>query len=272
MMRDLDSQQLSGVLECVHRLYEPMTAQQFGTHLVGLIDGMVDGAKTAFDEIEVATGAYRLSHSFPFNGKEEGLIFQRLTEVYMQHPIFAYVRGGGRELVVNMEDMASPRNIRLTDLYQDVFKPAGIEHQLCVQVPIRGWVISLSVNRDTPFDPSAESILRHLAPHIVRAHGLAGLRDARLVETPLDEERFAAAGLSAREFEVLSWLERGKRNAEIAQILGVSPRTVEKHVQTVMRKLDAETRTAAARLARELCLPVTGVPGGVRPGVLVKGA
>jgi len=56
-------------------------------------------------------------------------------------------------------------------------------------------------------------------------------------------------GLSRRQAEVLSWIAEGKTNDEIATILGMSERTVEKHVEHILRKLGVETRTAAAAQA-----------------------
>lgn len=55
--------------------------------------------------------------------------------------------------------------------------------------------------------------------------------------------------LTDRESEVLLWLARGKGNAEIAIILGVSPRTINKHLEQVFRKLNVENRTSAAVMA-----------------------
>ena len=56
-------------------------------------------------------------------------------------------------------------------------------------------------------------------------------------------------GLTSRESEVLSWLSKGKTNRDIAQILGLSPRTVDKHLEQVYAKLGVENRTAAAAIA-----------------------
>lgn len=56
-------------------------------------------------------------------------------------------------------------------------------------------------------------------------------------------------GLTTRESEVLSWLSKGKTNRDIAQILGLSPRTVDKHLEQVYAKLGVENRTAAAAIA-----------------------
>ncbi|HYF57970.1 MAG TPA: helix-turn-helix transcriptional regulator, partial [Burkholderiaceae bacterium] len=58
--------------------------------------------------------------------------------------------------------------------------------------------------------------------------------------------------LTGRETEVLLWVARGKTNRDIAEILGMSPRTVNKHLEHVFEKLGVETRTAAAAAAARL--------------------
>ncbi|MEJ2632576.1 MAG: response regulator transcription factor [Acidihalobacter sp.] len=55
--------------------------------------------------------------------------------------------------------------------------------------------------------------------------------------------------LTTREAEVLYWVILGKTNREIGEILGISPRTVNKHLEHVFEKLGVETRTAAASKA-----------------------
>jgi DNA-binding CsgD family transcriptional regulator len=44
----------------------------------------------------------------------------------------------------------------------------------------------------------------------------------------------------------MQWVSEGKRDREIAIILGLSSRTVEKHIGHIFEKLKVETRTAAA--------------------------
>jgi DNA-binding NarL/FixJ family response regulator len=61
--------------------------------------------------------------------------------------------------------------------------------------------------------------------------------------------RLSNAALTPRETEVLSWLAKGKTNRDIADILGMSPRTVNKHLEHIFEKLGVETRAAAAALA-----------------------
>lgn len=52
--------------------------------------------------------------------------------------------------------------------------------------------------------------------------------------------------LTRREAEVAIWISRGKTNAEVASILGIEMRTVEKHLENIFNKLEVSNRTAAA--------------------------
>jgi DNA-binding NarL/FixJ family response regulator len=75
------------------------------------------------------------------------------------------------------------------------------------------------------------------------------LRLAKESGSDLPAEFSSELGLTSREGEVLSWLSKGKTNRDIAQILGLSPRTVDKHLEQIYAKLGVENRTAAAAIA-----------------------
>lgn len=55
--------------------------------------------------------------------------------------------------------------------------------------------------------------------------------------------------LTERESEVLFWLANGKANREIGLIIDMSPRTVNKHLEQIYRKLEVDNRTSAAAKA-----------------------
>ena len=69
---------------------------------------------------------------------------------------------------------------------------------------------------------------------------------------PRTSTRENPANLTARELEVLSLVAEGLRNAEIADRLVVSRRTVDHHVSAILRKLDARTRLEAVATAARL--------------------
>jgi DNA-binding CsgD family transcriptional regulator len=111
-------------------------------------------------------------------------------------------------------------------------------------------------------EPQAEAELERTAPDgralLARRLGTVGLGETMWLlrlrgagETA--PSRLATASLTPRETEVLSWIAKGKTNRDVAEILGMSPRTVNKHLEHVFEKLGVETRAAAAALAsREL--------------------
>lgn len=71
------------------------------------------------------------------------------------------------------------------------------------------------------------------------------------LERPSDVELLRAAlpNITEREGEVLLWIARGKTNREIGTILSMSPRTVNKHLEQIFKKLGVENRTSAAVVA-----------------------
>lgn len=97
---------------------------------------------------------------------------------------------------------------------------------------------------------------------LARHMGAGGLGESMLLlshEAPQAPatRRLQQVALTPRETEVLSWLSKGKTNRDIADILGMSPRTVNKHLEHIFEKLGVETRTAAAALAGQLLQTVS---------------
>lgn len=77
---------------------------------------------------------------------------------------------------------------------------------------------------------------------------LSRRKTRRITQQPMTQQAWALDGfrLTRREAEVLHLVAEGKRNAEIGAVLGLSPRTVEKHLEHIYHKLGVQTRTAAA--------------------------
>ena len=96
-----------------------------------------------------------------------------------------------------------------------------------------------------------EQVVARVAAHLRTARTL---QSARQAQAPADEKQIQATlterfQLTGREVEVLHWVSCGKTNRDIGDILGLSPRTVNKHLEHVYVKLGVETRTAAAAIA-----------------------
>lgn len=91
------------------------------------------------------------------------------------------------------------------------------------------------------------SVLSPIGPDelLFRLNELTGAADEQVLQQTLR--------VTSREAEVLLWISRGKSNREIGEILNISPRTVNKHLEQVFVKLGVENRaSAAARAVRAL--------------------
>lgn len=77
-----------------------------------------------------------------------------------------------------------------------------------------------------------------------KAHSSRMVLSLRLDPSRVLLKNSAAMKLSPRQFEVAWWISEGKTNAGIAVILGISPRTVHKHVEHIFERLGVESRVA----------------------------
>ncbi|VAW50797.1 Two-component transcriptional response regulator, LuxR family [hydrothermal vent metagenome] len=109
-----------------------------------------------------------------------------------------------------------------------------------------GHELALTLNKQAPalkvsyFKPSAENT------HLLKIQSPNVEIDPTILEESLN--------ITSREAEVLLWLAHGKTNKEIAEILKMSPRTVNKHLEQMYPKIDADNRTAAASIAIQTIL------------------
>ena len=167
-------------------------------------------------------------------------------ELVKDHPVCrAHERGDFRTL--KLSDFLTQRELHRTPLYNEWFRPCGVEHELELAIPSPQWHTRTFIwdrrgkgSRD--FSERDRLVLDLVKPHLTR-----------LSENAAAKRQAASNGdgelLTAREREVLSWVARGKTNPQIAEVLWVSPATVRKHLENVYGKLGVSTRTAAvARL------------------------
>ncbi|HEJ7919750.1 TPA: autoinducer binding domain-containing protein, partial [Serratia marcescens] len=124
----------------------------------------------------------------------------------------------------------TPRGAGLHGVQIPVFGPAGLE-----------GAVSLGGERIDASPPA------RLALSLV---GTAAFQAARRLFAPAAGE--GESRLSAREREVLSWTAIGRRQADIAAMLGLSERTVENHLRRIRQRLGAATTAQAISVAIRL--------------------
>jgi DNA-binding NarL/FixJ family response regulator len=131
-------------------------------------------------------------------------------------------------------------------------QPKDADDELGLPAPWLDWLDQMHEGMAEPKSPPATPFRnnKHRLQYMGRLNA-----DQFLLRLALDVSSDSPAefskelGLTSREGEVLSWLSKGKTNRDIAQILGLSPRTIDKHLEQIYSKLGVENRTAAAAVA-----------------------
>jgi DNA-binding CsgD family transcriptional regulator len=191
---------------------------------------------------------------------------------FREHPLVRFHGYDGGRVAWRISDSVPFSRFRNTPLYDEYYRRVGLDHALALPVHIDArWLVSFVFNRkgrDFSERDRAVLDLARGALAVLYRRALA-LAELRTTVTGLRELLGAAAGgidrppapaqavdappavlpLTAREREVLRWVAAGKTDRDIAAILGISARTVHKHLQHVYEKLGVETRTAAAMRA-----------------------
>lgn len=154
---------------------------------------------------------------------------------FHEHPLVRYHAYQGGRGTQRISDSLPIEQFRRSALYNDYYRRIRIDHAMALPIYVRDRVlVSFVLNRTRRnFTDRERALLDVLRPHLARVYQ----RLNRL------------GGLTAREAEVLRWVAAGKSDAQIAAILHISARTVQKHLQHSYEKLGVESRTAAAMRA-----------------------
>jgi DNA-binding CsgD family transcriptional regulator len=184
-----------------------------------------------------------------------------------QHPVFGAVSSGrlAPGSCASVSDLTSARSFRRLPLYTEYYRWRGVEDQLVALVGAGpGRCTLLVFNRSRRgFGPADRAVVELVLPHLRQAVGqrrrLARLRRtvaARHAHSPVPGPGGTPGGLdwaalTPREREVVASLAGGASDHQIGRALGISERTVGKHLENVYRKLDLPGRVVLmAALAR----------------------
>jgi len=132
----------------------------------------------------------------------------------------------------------------------------GIESNTYVNATLKDWINKGERKEDLLISTNEQPLtIRYFktvnnSEHLLRIVSHTSILDATILEESLP--------ITKREAEVLLWVAHGKTNKEIGEILSLSPRTVNKHLEQIYPKIQVDNRTAATSIAIQslLGLPV----------------
>ena len=234
------------------------TPGEFARRGVRHLPALVASEITTLSLCDLATGKRRVvsdpPHAF---GRAELDAFDRH---FREHPLVRFHTTHHEGGVHRISDAMSARAFRATPLYADYYARVGLDHALALPLYVDDrLLVSFVFNRKgRDFGDRERDLLDlvrvPLATLYRQSYALAQARAALAASgdpapPPVQDGGDPLDALTDREREVLGWVAAGKSNAQIAEIVGASPRTVAKHLERIYVKLGVESRTAAAMRA-----------------------
>jgi DNA-binding CsgD family transcriptional regulator len=225
-------------------------AQLPGLLLPPLVD-LIGADSALWTELDVTPG--RGPTAVPLPGRVVGYPEPLLTEetalALEQHaqdfPLTCHTRPGGDGRPIRRSDLQSMRSFRGSGMYADVARKVGVDQMLATALKPGSVHVCISLNRvGFDFAPTAVDLLTWLRPLLTR-------RVARLAAG----QAILACGtaspqLTERQQQVLRLVADGLTDVAIGHRLGCSPRTVDKHLEHIYRRLGVSCRTAAIAAVR----------------------
>jgi DNA-binding CsgD family transcriptional regulator len=159
-------------------------------------------------------------------------------------------------------DVISREELHELALYRELYAPLGVEFQLAFSLPAgpeRVLAIALSRGK-RDYSDAERDFANRARPFLIQAYlnavahqGLRRREDENSAGPRV--EILAEAGLTRREAETLRLVAFGRSNHHIAAELGISARTVGKHLENGFRKLGVGDRSTAAGRVWQLAFP-----------------
>jgi DNA-binding CsgD family transcriptional regulator len=186
---------------------------------------------------------------------------------FFEHPLVLHHGLTGGYATHRVSDVLSRSDFHHSALYAEYYRRIGLEYVVAVPLFMDGrTLVSIVLNRcELDFSERDCERLELLRPHLAFLYrqacvaavslsvALAALATPKAVALAPVQADPLPADLTLREGEVMRWLSCGKTDAEIAALLAISPRTVQKHLEHIYVKLGVETRTAAVMRSLAMC-------------------
>lgn len=253
--KNISSFDLKRVARLCERLHYTNSAEPFSNHLFVVL-------KEAMPCVHFTVDSYTLE-PFVFTEMLTDTVPEKnflASKSFMhQHP--GHASDGPPPLVGTLLTVGDTSVFLRTELCNDIFRPVSIKDQIWMSTINKNNLIGVVYSRDTLYTEHDQCFLSLIQPHISIAW--KNWEHIRHLEQRLQlleeknvtcEKTFQHAStiicvmnhLTRRQRQVAELISTGKSNREIAQQLGISPRTVGKHLENIFQILQVKSRTELA--------------------------
>ena len=246
-----DVRRIVDALLVLQEVSDVPSLQAVALPLIGRLVGCDVGVLTTYDAREPAETAV----PWP-RGQFGPADFEGYAELLPTHPFVEHLPTVTAAPALRISDVTSLRSWRSSGLYREHHRHLGADDQLVAAVAAGPVPTALVMSRSgSGFRDRDRDVLGVIAPHLARM-----VRRSLAAAVPYEALHVGprpvlvtrggphpdpAPTLTAREEEVVSLVAAGWTSARIGRSLGISPRTVEKHLQNVHAKLGAASSVEA---------------------------
>jgi DNA-binding CsgD family transcriptional regulator len=215
-----------------------------------LLDRVIPSDRVYFSDVDFGIGAAVLADTIDRTSpiRDIGIL---LTPTGAHPAVTSYVSDPLDRSPRRISDITTPREWLRSEAYDRLFRPERARFQLSIVTTLaapvvgRGWVLTRS---DRDFTDEEVSIATALLPALTVAERIRPWEFTASGVEPAD------VALTERERSVLRHVALGLSAHQVALQLGISPRTVQKHLEHAYRKLGCSDRLLASRRAAALHL------------------
>ncbi len=236
-------------------MYSPRDLESFRKAVAGIFMDLIPADYFSLGDARIEVGkkkSFRVLNLWESRPVRVGEQLEAWERNMFEHPFVRHVLRNGADGALILSDFLTLPQLRRTRLYRETLRPANFGRLISVGSLSGPGLATLSLTRpesEPDFTERDRRMLELLQPHFDLARTNV---ESESLSRASRTRSLNSAGLTPREIEVALWLAQGKTNPEIAIILATPARTIEKHVERILRKLRVANRVEAAVAIAEI--------------------
>jgi DNA-binding CsgD family transcriptional regulator len=256
-MDSLSASCLQKVVGATARAVEFGELAEFRTGVLDLARELVPCESASYNELKPGIGGVGtvvVSEPDEWLTEQSVELFGRLAG---ENPLVAHYSRTGDGQPLRFSDFISRRRLHALTLYDELYRPLDVEHQIAFVLPSPpGEIVGIALNRHRHDFTHEEAAMLELLRRPLRACYQRLVEREQLIDVlsatrdEQTETQALAMGLSERQTEIMRAVVGGASNAQVGVSLGISRRTVEKHLQNIYTQLEVTSRTQAVARMR----------------------
>jgi DNA-binding CsgD family transcriptional regulator len=186
-------------------------------------------------------------------------LFDVWARLAHENPLLRYFQRTLDGRAYRFSDVISQERLHELPLYRELYHPMGVEYQMAFTLPASpDRVLAIALSReDRDFTDEERDLANRARGFLIQAYLNAiafeqARADARGTVLDLLLATLTGAGLTRREAQAMRLVALGRSNRDVGVALGISDRTVGKHLEHGFRKLGVGDRSTAAGRVWEL--------------------